>query len=1105
MQAPLLFVLLLGVSSAAGAQTPPPLWSIGESDGDTREFALAPAGYGGFREPGLFLVGASDPARDWPYVLPGPDDFWAPHGPHTFEVYFGLLEAPEAEFRLVLDFVDTHGSSPPLVEVRVNDQSWEFQTPVGGGDASVFGDPAQGREHEIAVAVPADSLVAGTNRVEITARAGSWALWDALWMEAPRGVRLAPVESRTDILAGAAGSPAILRRPEGPAQPVTLTIRHVGLPTDASLTLGDAAPMPLRLVAGRQRVEAHVQPVSTPVSVPAVLRSAERELARTTVELEPVVQREIHLIHQTHLDIGYTHTQDVVLQKQIEYLHQALQYIEETKDYPEEARFVWHPEGMWAVDEFMRIASEEEKQRFVAACRARQIHLDVLYAQAMTGMYTEEELFELMGAAKRFEAEHGVPIDSAMQSDVPGYTWGLAAALAHHGVKHISIGPNHFHRMGYTFEWGDKPFWWVDPSGQHRVLFWMCGDGYAYFHSHELNATNVFAYIDGLERKDYPYSMSLMRYCIGGDNGPPRRELSDFVRDWNQQYVTPRLVIARNSAALEEFARRYGDELPVLRGDFSPYWEDGSASTALATGVNRRACEQIAQTQTLWALLSPDLALHAEFDAAWTKMIMYDEHTWGAHNSISAPDDEFAIRQDEYKQRFALDGAARTSDLLRRVTHAAAPGTSNAVQVYNSASWPRSGLVLLSAEVSSAGDRVLDAAGVAVPSQRLASGELALLAADVPALGSRRYSIHEGAAAVQGEARAEGRTVHNALLRAEVDPETGAIRSLRDLRIDVELVDQERGGLNDYLYILGRDPAQGRATIEGPVEVVVEDPGPLVATLRVESDAPGCRRLTRRLRLVHGFDHLELINTADKLQERQPEGLYFSFPFQMPDPTARIDVPWTVVEVETDQMVGANRNFYCVQRFVELSNEEYGLTWVPVDAPMVQFDPIQIAEATGRRSWRTHIDPDAYLHSWTMNNHWETNYKADQEGIISFTYALRPHAGGYDPVASQRFGREICQPLLVMPVGEDSPSTAAIIELAQDSGVVVTSLRPSRDGEAFMVRLFNVSNAPVEPALDFASPDRRVWVSNPMEVPLRPCPTGLQLGRHEILTLRVER
>ena len=175
MQAPLLFVLLLGVSSAAGAQTPPPLWSIGESDGDTREFALAPAGYGGFREPGLFLVGASDPARDWPYVLPGPDDFWAPHGPHTFEVYFGLLEAPEAEFRLVLDFVDTHGSSPPLVEVRVNDQSWEFQTPVGGGDASVFGDPAQGREHEIAVAVPADSLVAGTNRVEITARAGSWA------------------------------------------------------------------------------------------------------------------------------------------------------------------------------------------------------------------------------------------------------------------------------------------------------------------------------------------------------------------------------------------------------------------------------------------------------------------------------------------------------------------------------------------------------------------------------------------------------------------------------------------------------------------------------------------------------------------------------------------------------------------------------------------------------------------------------------------------------------------------------------------------------------------------------------------------------------------
>ena len=97
--------------------------------------------------------------------------------------------------------------------------------------------------------------------------------------------------------------------------------------------------------------------------------------------------------------------------------------------------------------------------------------------------YSEEELFELLGAAKRFGKRYGVPVVSAMQSDVPGYTWGLASALAHHDVPYMSVGPNWFasggpndyfkegkiigrtHRGGRVFHWADQPFWWVSPSG----------------------------------------------------------------------------------------------------------------------------------------------------------------------------------------------------------------------------------------------------------------------------------------------------------------------------------------------------------------------------------------------------------------------------------------------------------------------------------------------------------------------------------------------------------------------------------------------------------------------------------------------------------------
>ena len=48
------------------------LWEIGKADGKNAEFALAPGGYAQFKNDGFFVVGSSDPKKDWPYVQPGP-------------------------------------------------------------------------------------------------------------------------------------------------------------------------------------------------------------------------------------------------------------------------------------------------------------------------------------------------------------------------------------------------------------------------------------------------------------------------------------------------------------------------------------------------------------------------------------------------------------------------------------------------------------------------------------------------------------------------------------------------------------------------------------------------------------------------------------------------------------------------------------------------------------------------------------------------------------------------------------------------------------------------------------------------------------------------
>ncbi len=920
-------------------------------------------------------------------------------------------------------------------------------------------------------------------------------------------------------IANLSSPPLLLKQGSATMQPVTADITCNGAAGAAELRVGDVVS-PIDLKEGAQAVSALVPAVAETKTVPVSIMRDGAALASATIELKPVRAREIRIIHQTHLDIGFTHKQEDVLQMQVQNLRDALRFIDETKGYPEEAQFRFHPEGMWAVEEFMRTAADAERSAFLDVCRAGKIHLDVLYAQAMTGMYNDEELVELMGAAKRFEKEYGVPIVSAMQSDVPGYTWGLVSVLAQCGVPYLSVGPNWFatggvddffkgggivgktHRGGRVFRWADQPFWWEGPSGRDKVLLWMPGWGYSGFQCGRdaITPEKVTAYLDWLDSKSYPYDMVMWRYAVGADNGPAWRKLSDIVRDWNAKYASPRLVVSTNSATMRDFAQRYGDKIPVLRGDFTPYWEDGAASTSKATGVTRAAAERLVQAQTLWAMRDPALPLQERFDAAWNKAIMYDEHTWGAHNSISAPDDPFAVAQDKYKQAYAFDCETQSQNLLQDATRPAEGALHTAFDVTNTASWKRDGLVT----VDCPGVGIEDAEGRPVPAQRLASGELAFVARDVPALGARRYGIGKGKARCTGSVKAEGLTLSSDLLSITIDPKTGAISSLRRTGIDGELVDTARGaGLNDYLYIIGRDADKHRQTIRGGVKVTVEDAGPVVGTLRVESAAPGCEELVRRVRVVDGLDHVELIDAVNKARERRPEGVYFGFPFYIPGAQARIDTPWAVVRVEKDQLEGANRNYYCVQRWVDLSNAERGVTWVTPDAPMLQFDPIKIAQPFGLDFWREHIEPGAFFWSWTMNNHWETNYKADQEGWITFRYVLRPHAGGYDSVREQQFGRGICQPLKVLPANPAAPAAAPLLSI-NDPGIIVTSIRPSRDGKAFIVRLFNTTEAPRETTLAWGRAMGAASISNPMEDTLSPAGPTVSMARYEMATLRVE-
>ena len=230
---------------------------------------------------------------------------------------------------------------------------------------------------------------------------------------------------------------------------------------------------------------------------------------------------------------------------------------------------------------------------------------------------------------------------------------------------------------------------------------------------------------------------------------------------------------------------------------------------------------------------------------------------------------------------------------LRAGCAAAAEPVVNAVDVFNTASWPRTDLVMLAKELSSAGDVVTVGDGRAVPSQRLSTGELAFL-------GQRR--ARAGRPAIY-HCRRQGRdhrqreagpaSVSSPAFSVQVDPATGTIMSLRSSADGVELCDNRSGvGLNRYYYV--RATRVKEAQPSGPAKITVQEAGPLVASLKLESDAPGCDKFSREIRVVDGLDRVDLVNMIDKKAVREKEGVHLGFAFNVPDGVMRMDIPWAV-------------------------------------------------------------------------------------------------------------------------------------------------------------------------------------------------------------------
>ena len=137
-----------------------------------------------------------------------------------------------------------------------------------------------------------------------------------------------------------------------------------------------------------------------------------------------------------------------------------------------------------------------------------------------------------------------------------------------------------------------------------------------------------------------------------------------------------------------------------------------------------------------------------------------------------------------------------------------------------------------------------------------------------------------------------------------------------------------------------------------------------------------------------------------------------------------------------------------------------------------------------------------------MNNYWETNYKAGQEGPTTFRYSIKPHRR-FDSSKAAKFGIECSRPFIVVPV-DSKTSVPQTFVTVKSVGVIVTSYKPSEDGKAHIMRLFNPNGKPDSVRLTWAKPEpKTVWLSNLAEEKVSEITGTINMAAYEIVTLRI--
>lgn len=309
---------------------------------------------------------------------------------------------------------------------------------------------------------------------------------------------------------------------------------------------------------------------------------------------------------------------------------------------------------------------------------------------------------------------------------------------------------------------GTADFVWRGPGGGDVLAHYMPVSEYCQGDTIDLAGFAIGGDRLGVERDDDPmfvmdkiaqYVDELTPYVltpylfvpVGCDFQPPRPLLVQYAAWWNERrYPDTGVWVA--TATFEDYMRLvsfHRDALPVLERDIVPVWTGFYSTRPRIKRAARAAAESLAGVEPFLALIDAESDTLA---AAWRSVALANHHDWitGTAKDDVVADEQLPLLVEA--SSVAEDAWSRTLVALSARVGTQAAGAGAVVVVVNPGPRDHSAIVTVPMEEGT-GPLLATAGGASYPAQRVAEGQVAFLAGDVPAFGWRTFSVQAGSGA----------------------------------------------------------------------------------------------------------------------------------------------------------------------------------------------------------------------------------------------------------------------------------------------------------------------------------------------------------------------